>query len=127
MGPERRWAVAALWLFKCGFVLSAAVIFVLAVMPAHSAPSLLPWDKAQHFLAFYVLTVVAGAAFARSPIVLIGALMIGFGGAIELVQAIPFVHRDAEWGDLFADTVGVLAAALPLVLASWRRAWRPGS
>jgi hypothetical protein len=45
-----------------------------------------------------------------------------------LSQAVPFIHRDAEWNDFFADCVAAavgLVAAWPLaVLADRRRSKR---
>jgi hypothetical protein len=38
---------------------------------------------------------------------MIALLMAAFGGAIELSQAIPFIARDAEWADWFADCAAV--------------------
>ena len=32
----------------------------------------------------------------------------GFGALIEIVQAIPALHRDSDWRDWVADTVAIL-------------------
>lgn len=94
--------------------------FVAAVMPPHQAPKLFPWDKAEHFAAFYTLTVLAMAAFPRRNIILIAVLLSAFGGLIELVQALPIVNRDCDVWDWVADTVAVIAALAPLVAAHCR-------
>ena len=96
--------------------------FVAAVMPARNAPQLFPWDKAEHFAAFYVLTVLAAAAFPQRRLLLLAVLLSAFGALIELVQALPIVNRDADLWDWVADTIAIAAALLPLALIQWR-AW----
>ncbi|HEX4078599.1 MAG TPA: hypothetical protein VHX61_06970 [Rhizomicrobium sp.] len=96
--------------------------FTAAVMPAHQAPQLFPWDKAEHFAAFYTLTVLGSAAFPHRSLLAIAVALSAFGAGIELVQALPIVHRDCDFWDWFADTVAVVAALGPLVLTPWR-AW----
>jgi hypothetical protein len=96
--------------------------FVAAVMPAHQAPKLFPWDKAEHFAAFYTLTVLAAAAFPRRGLLVLAVLLSAFGGVIELTQALPIVNRDCDFWDWVADTCAIIAALVPLVLIPWR-AW----
>ena len=91
-----------------------------AVMPPSEGLQLLPWDKAEHFLAFYVLTSLAVVAFPRGRLIMIAIVLSAFGGLIELVQALPIVHRDAAWGDWVADTVAVAAVFVPMALMRWR-------
>ncbi|MGH6889468.1 MAG: hypothetical protein ACREHF_09755 [Rhizomicrobium sp.] len=100
----------------------AALIFtfVAAVMPAPSAPKLFPWDKAEHFAAFYVLTVLSVAAFPRQRLLALAAALSAFGAAIELVQALPIVNRDCDPLDWVADTVAIAAALVPMALVRWR-------
>lgn len=94
--------------------------FVAAVMPTHQAPKLFPWDKAEHFAAFYTLTVLGAAAFPRRSLIVLSILLSAFGGAIELVQALPIVNRDCDFWDWAADTVAILAALAPMVCVRWR-------
>jgi len=84
----------------------------------------LPWDKAEHFVGFYVLTTLAVLAFPRRSLVAIALLLCAFGGLIELVQALPIVHRDAEWGDWLADSVAIVSVLAPMALVRWRAAFR---
>jgi hypothetical protein len=44
-----------------------------------------------------------------------------FGAAIEVLQAIPVLHRDSDIRDWLADTLAVGAI---LLIARWRRARR---
>lgn len=65
-------------------------------------------DKLMHFAAFAAL--VLPAAVLRPDLLrwLLPVAMI-YGGAIEVIQ--PSVGRHAEWGDFFANTLGILAGA----------------
>lgn len=100
------------------------VVFTLveATIPPGEALHLFPWDKAVHFSAFYVLTVLAAAAFPRRPLWLIGTALSVFGALIELIQGTVLVHRDRDFWDWVADTVAILAALAPTALIQWR-AW----
>jgi len=106
------------------FVFWATLVFTFtaAVMPARQAPQLFPWDKAEHFAAFYTLTGLAAAAFPRRSLFAIAVALSVFGAAIELVQALPIVHRDCDFWDWVADTVAIILVLVPLVLRPWR-AW----
>jgi hypothetical protein len=108
------------------FVFFATLLFtfVAAVMPPHQAPQLFPWDKAEHFAAFYTLTLLAMAAFPRRSLAAIAVLLSAFGGGIELVQALPIVNRDCDVWDWAADTIAILAALAPLAGARWRALFR---
>jgi VanZ family protein len=115
----RRITVLAIPLFWATLVFTLAA----ALAPATQAPSLMPWDKAEHFTAFYVLMGIGSAAFAKRPLWLIGLLLSGFGGLIEIVQG--QVGRDCDVFDWIADSLGVLAVIAPSALPWWR-AWRRG-
>ncbi|MGE5147496.1 MAG: VanZ family protein [Candidatus Eiseniibacteriota bacterium] len=110
------------WLAQLAFWGAAVVVFVLAVKPPPPTPPLIPWDKAAHFIAFYVLTLLAGAAFPRRALLLLALALSAYGAAIELVQALPFVDRDSSFWDWVADTVAIGAALLPLLIPRLR-AW----
>ena len=107
---------------KTIFYLSLASVAVLALLPTDmlTAPVFNWWDKAQHAAAFAVLTALGFAAFAQRP----GRVAVGlvfFGGAIELAQ-LAVGWRFAEWQDVLADTVGVLAVWFVSSLWQKRRA-----
>ncbi len=97
-------------------VFVAAALFALwrALLPDDGGFRLIPWDKAKHFIVFYVLTALAITALPASRFWRIGVVLLAFGGAIEVLQA--FVGRDAAWGDLFADACGIGALFGPIVL-----------
>jgi hypothetical protein len=107
-------------LAQATFFVSLVIVFAGAVAPPSTVHlSLIPWDKAQHFIAFWGLTGLALAAFPKRNMYVIGALMSGFGALIEVVQGLPFVNRDEDFFDWVADTLAVIAAMLPMILPWW--------
>ncbi len=107
------------------FALVACILFTAwgAFAPPDAArPHLFPWDKAEHFSAFFAMTACALVAF---PKVRLAWIALGFsaaGAAIELIQALPFVHRDGDVKDWIADTLAVGAVVGVVVAARIRRA-----
>jgi hypothetical protein len=95
--------------------------FYSAIVPPALAVHLAPWDKAEHFMAFYSLTVLAVAAFPGGRLLVIAALLSGFGALIEFVQGLSIVHRDRDFWDWVADTIAIASALAPMLLVWWRR------
>jgi len=94
----------ALW----GAAMGAVTVLALLPIEHLQLPMFDLWDKAQHALAFAVLT--GGALLlwpGASARVAVG--MLAYGAGLELAQwAVGW--RFAEWADLAADAVGVVAA-----------------
>ena len=109
-------------------VFLAALIFTFysAVIPPRQALQLVPWDKAEHFIAFYALTGLAAAAYPKRSLLLIAVMLSAFGAFIEFVQGLPIVHRDRDFWDWVADTIAIAAALAPMLLVWWRRQLRSG-
>jgi len=112
------------WLWRAAFALLAAAVAYLALtpIPPHAVDT--GWDKLNHFLAFGALGVSCSFSGPRSRgwLLATSVALLAFGGAIEWLQ-LQVPGRDAEWGDLLADGVGI-ACALGTV-AAWR-ALQPG-
>jgi hypothetical protein len=110
------------------FVFFAALIFTFysAVIPPSHALQLTPWDKATHFIAFYVLTGLAVAAFPKQNLFAVAAMLSGFGALIEIVQGLPMVNRDRDFWDWVADTIAISCALAPMLLFWWRAQVRSG-
>lgn len=113
----------SLWVRLAQATFVAAILFTsfsALAPPAHTL-HLVPWDKAQHFIAFYVLSVLAAAAFPRARPVSIAAALSAFGALIEVVQGLAIVNRDRDVWDWVADTIAIAAALGPMLLVPWRR------
>ena len=102
--------IATLWL-------AVAFTLVMATLPHPPRLPGEPTDKIQHIAAFVVLTILTVVAYPRAARwrVLLG--LAAFGGAIELVQAIPALHRSSDWRDWLADTGAILFALALAALA----------
>ena len=107
-------------LAKVAFFAALSFTFYSAVIPPQHALQLVPWDKAEHFIAFYGLTGLAAAAFPTRKLIWIAALLSGFGALIEYVQGLPMVHRDRDFWDWVADSLAIIAALAPMLLVWWR-------
>ena len=83
-----------------------AILLYLTQAPIRDLPPVDLWDKAEHALAWAVLTACGLLLFPRRPrrIVL---LVLGYGGLVELFQALLPFGRDADWWDWVADAAGV--------------------
>ena len=103
------------------FWAAATFAFVMAVVPHPPELPGEPSDKIQHMAAFATLGVLGTCAYARTALLQLLAGLSLFGAFIEVVQAIPALHRDSDIKDWVADTA---AAALVLLLIRWRRARR---
>ena len=90
--------------------LAMGAVTVLALLPIEhlQMPVFDWWDKAQHALAFWVLTGWALLLWPKAAMrVALG--MLAYGACLELAQwAVGW--RFAEWVDLAADAVGVFVA-----------------
>lgn len=80
--------------------------------------ALIPWDKAAHFVAFYVLTSLLYVAFPRRRRLDLTLMAILAGAGIEIAQGLS--GRDMGVGDIFANALGAGAVLLPMYLQDWR-------
>jgi hypothetical protein len=106
-------------LLRLLFWAAALLAFVMAVLP--HPPHVPANDKVQHMAAFATLGLLGSFAYPRLSTL---RLLIGlslFGALIEVVQAIPALHRDSDPLDWLADTI---ACAIVLLAIRW---WRPRS
>ena len=97
-----RWWLAAFWLFW----LACTVVMVL---PASELPAIDMWDKAEHAVVFFVLTLLVWLAYPQRALALLSVWLFAYGVGIECVQYfIP--SRSFSLLDVLADTVGILPA-----------------
>lgn len=108
-------------LAKLAFFSALLFTFYSAVISPERALHLVPWDKAEHFMAFYGLTGLAAAAFPKRKLIVIAVLLSAFGALIEYLQGLAIVHRDRDFWDWVADTTAIVAVLSPMILVWWRR------
>lgn len=94
-------AAPAFWLCLTGAV-------TLALLP-HPPELRELSDKAQHMLAFGTLAFLGAFAFPRFPKVHLAERLSFLGALVEVLQAIPSLHRDCDIRDWIADTVAIVA------------------
>ncbi len=66
-------------------------------------------DKAQHMLAFGALAFLGAFAFPRFPKAHLAERLSFLGALVEVLQAIPSLHRDCDIRDWIADTIAIVA------------------
>jgi hypothetical protein len=100
------------------FWAAAAFAFVMAILPHPPDIPGNPSDKVQHIAAFATLGLLGAWAYQQKPVLHLFAGLSAFGAFIEVVQAIPALHRDCDVKDWIADT---LACSVVLLFVHWRR------
>jgi hypothetical protein len=103
---------------RIAFWAAVAFAFTMAELP-QPVLELSSSDKVQHMAAFATLGLLGSFAYPRLSTL---RLLIGlslFGALIEVVQAIPALHRDSDPLDWLADTI---ACAIVLLAIRWWRA-----
>ena len=105
------------------FVFWAAAVFafVMAIVPQPPQLPGEPSDKVQHITAFATLALLGSFAYPATRLARLLASLSLFGAVIEIVQAVPALHRDSDVVDWVADTAAVIVV---LVLVRWWRARR---
>lgn len=72
--------------------------------PPPEVSELLGWDKAEHFIAYFGLALLGVLGWSGRRTLGIFLAVLALGGTLELLQLA--VGRDAEWGDMLANTLG---------------------
>lgn len=108
-----KWQV---WI-RLAFWLALAVTLVMALLP--NPPTMRATDKVQHMAAFAALSFLAALGFPRLRLRVIFVWMAALGLAIEVLQMIPILHRDAQAADWFADCAATAAALLLCGALRW--------
>ena len=105
-------------MLRLAFWLALAVTLVMALLPNPPAMPGRPTDKVQHLAAFATLTFLAALGFPRLRLRVVFVWIAALGLAIEVLQMIPTLHRDAQASDWLADCA---ATAATLLLCGTRR------
>lgn len=122
-GPELR--LARLW-WAIGWAM-VLFIAVSCLAPARYVLEVHLWDKAEHALAFFGMSVWFGGLVRRSRYPLVTLAMLLFGAGIEIAQGVMGLGRDADILDFVADAIGITVAMILLYLGlgAWTR-WIEG-
>ena len=94
----------------CGVagLMTALFIVYASLKPPSGEAGLAHLDKAQHFLAYGVLSALTASALGVRN-ALVPLALIGFGGALEILQGAMPYDREPELADGLANAAGVLA------------------
>lgn len=106
-------------LLRLAFWLALAVTLVMALLPNPPALPVQANDKVQHMAAFAALTFLAALGFPSLRLRVIFVWMAALGLAIEVLQMIPTLHRDAQASDWLADCAATLATLLLCGALRW--------
>ncbi|MDY0302075.1 MAG: VanZ family protein [Trichlorobacter sp.] len=103
------------------FLLLIILTITLLYLSLASTPvggSGLGWDKANHAVAMFAVTMVTWLTARPAKLEIAKAAVYAFflGFLIELLQAFLTKSRSAEWADLLADTVGIIIAVSVIFL-----------
>lgn len=99
--------------FKVAFFITGVAVFYLAIMPSHSLKiDLGLWDKLNHFLAFFTLSVLLNRSSSSYEKRFRNVMsLITFGIFIELSQAFTS-YRSSSVYDLLADIIAIFTFQL---------------
>ena len=111
-GKWQAWIRRAFWL-------ALAVTLVMALLPKPPALPMQATDKVQHMAAFAALTSLAALGFPSLRLRVIFVWMAALGLAIEVLQMVPALHRDAQASDWLADCAATAAALLLCGALRW--------
>jgi len=104
-------------LTRFAFFFAALAILAMANLPD---PPQIPGelsDKAQHMLAFAVLSALARAAWPATAAWKILVLLAAFGAIVELLQAAAGLGRDPSMADWLADVAAIALVLIAIAAA----------
>jgi hypothetical protein len=112
-------------LARLGFLGALLAIVVAVFLPREMVPQFVKSHYLQHFAAFYVLLLCALAAMPRARL---RQVVLALGGFATLLEA-SHLLAGAEFRPLVrnwvADLGGISAAAVPILVARYRRRFPP--
>ena len=104
---------------RLAFWLALSVTLVIALLPNPPALPVQANDKVQHMAAFAALTFLAALGFPSLRLRAIFVRLAALGLAIEVLQMIPALHRDAQASDWLADCAATAATLLLCGALRW--------
>ncbi len=110
------------WVRQLGYAIAVAVLLYLCLAPTKMLPKETLWDKAEHSIAWFVLSAVGLVFWPWRPGRIAGFALI-LGAVVEVLQATMPLGRDGDWRDWVADLVGVSTALAIWLIARWVVEW----
>jgi len=107
---------------QIAFWLALAFASFIALDPTPPQVITLNNDKLGHMLAFGTLALLGALSFRRVDLLRLGERLSFVGALVEVLQAIPALHRDCDIRDWIADTAAI---ALVLLSVAWFRRTEP--
>lgn len=105
---------------RAGFWIVAVVVLGVAMIPGNTGlPALLGWDKLNHLMAFFVLTVFARLGWPNLSKTWLLLMLLSYGVAVEILQTLPLVGRSADIMDVVANAIGLGLGFLVAPIVSW--------
>ena len=120
IAPPRKLRLWWLWWFV-GWAMVAATVNESLQAKVWKVAEVIAWDKANHFVGYFLLTTWFCGVAKRSRYLVVGVLLIAFGGALEIAQGLMHEGRTADWFDFLANSLGVSAGVTlaMLGLGNW--------
>ncbi|WNC71170.1 VanZ family protein [Thalassotalea psychrophila] len=97
--------------FKVLFVVCLLSVSYLALMPIAELPNISSYDKANHFIAFFVLSVLQSFCYTKSRNVNVMAWLFVYGMLLEVLQGTT-TFRHFSYLDLLADVFGIVVGLI---------------
>jgi|TARA_R100000501_G_C2588167_1_gene89078 VanZ family protein len=107
----------AVWLARACFIVLLGVLAFFSLVSADNEMNIsqfIPWDKASHFISYFLLTLVGILAFPSVPLIVIGVAILAQSALVEAVQ--PYVGRSRDLYDLMANALGISGVLAPVVV-----------
>ncbi len=102
--------------YKIAFFVTTFAVLLLALLPNGGGIETNLGDKANHFIAFFTLSLLLNRASSTTHARLRNMLaLILFGVLIEFLQSFTS-YRESDYHDIIADAVGILVFQLSLSL-----------
>ncbi len=97
------------------YAVAVCILLYMCLAPSDGLPRVKLWDKEEHAISWFVLTASGLILSPRRPRA-IATFALAFGVFVEIVQGLMGFGRDADIHDVFADSIGIVAAFIPYVL-----------
>jgi len=103
-------------LYKISLYTATVSIYILALIPLEIAEIATPlWDKTNHFIAFFVLSILLKLSYKLKSTTIFCILFI-YGVFIELSQLLFTTTRFGEVNDVVADVIGILIGLVVIII-----------